>query len=543
MIEGVISVVIWASRSITVGSVPATVQLRVIMIRSIDETIYRFPSVGVTVFVDDTSVECTGPPRLLVTEVVGATKYLTDDWIRMGMELSPSKNVCVASRKQIADAIMSKLPGTIFKAKAQAKVLGAALTANKRRNVSVCNKRLKDFRQCIPFYRKVKRTIGASCTFAPIRTGGLPAMTHGQLTCGVSCSQLHKQRVAVAAAGNSIAGELGITLCIMDGSRYGTLDPAYVAHTDPIWAWAEAVWGQWLPRLKLEAVSSHATTRTRNAKSMWASAYGPATGCIASLHRLQWTVYSPFEFEDDRGKAVNLLQDSPAFVRSLIVESVRRWRWRRIETGHPGLAQGQGGYGLHFQPLFQLCFLKNGTSTEWTYEHAGALRSALTNRQWTQVRLSRASLVMQKWCDLCVRHSLCTTDCTDPAFLGTLTHRLWTCPVLMPFREKHCPQWLLKKVWDLLDGGYTLPADQVMLFTRAMHKSVEPLVARQPARATFDWIVKPPVGGVPVGRAYADGSRLYVEHEYCNLLARVGWAFAIIDMQGNTVAAASGVTP
>ena len=59
----------------------------------------------------------------------------------------------------------------------------------------------------------------------------------------------------------------------------------------------------------------------------------------------------------------------------------------------------------------------------------------------------------------------------------------------------------------------------------------------------FNWSVRPDSDGVPYGRVYADGSRLFGEHRYFNFLARHGWAFAIIDLEGTIIAAASGIVP
>ena len=134
-------------------------------------------------------------------------------------------------------------------------------------------------------------------------------------------------------------------------------------------------------------------------------------------------------------------------------------------------------------------------------------------------------------------------ESSDPKFLGTLTHRLWTCPVLQPFREANCPKWLRDLVASDLNGDYTLPPDKVLLYTRALLKSVEPRLARKPANSTFNWIVRPDKDGVPYGRVYADGSRLFAEHRYFNLLARHGWAFVIIDLEGTIISAASGTVP
>ena len=42
---------------------------------------------------------------------------------------------------------------------------------------------------------------------------------------------------------------------------------------------------------------------------------------------------------------------------------------------------------------------------------------------------------------------------------------------------------------------------------------------------------------------YADGSRLFAEHKYCGLLARQGWALAVVNDLGRVITSASGSTP
>ena len=53
----------------------------------------------------------------------------------------------------------------------------------------------------------------------------------------------------------------------------------------------------------------------------------------------------------------------------------------------------------------------------------------------------------------------------------------------------------------------------------------------------------PPPSGIGPGRVYTDGSRLFAEYKYDNLVARQGWAFAILGPDGCVMAAASGSTP
>jgi len=60
-IDGSFSRMIIAARGITAGSVFATTELRVIMLEAIDETVRIWPSISLSVYVDDCTLECAGP--------------------------------------------------------------------------------------------------------------------------------------------------------------------------------------------------------------------------------------------------------------------------------------------------------------------------------------------------------------------------------------------------------------------------------------------------------------------------------------------------
>ena len=169
----------------------------------------------------------------------------------------------------------------------------------------------------------------------------------------------------------------------------------------------------------------------------------------------------------------------------------------------------------------------------------------MANRQWCQSRLARAGLVPVQAvaCRLCVAHGLCDPESADPKFRGTLVHRIWTCPVTAPQRNESVPSKLLQKVTSMLRDDFTLPTGDVLFFTRALHRSLEPQLAQAPQCESFNWHVPPPRGGVPLARVYADGSRLFAEHRYCGLAARQGWAFVIVGDDGRVLASASGNTP
>jgi len=287
VVEGVCSTLIFACRGITAGSVFATIELRVLLIKCMDRVVYRFPSVHLTVYVDDTSLEAVGTPKRIIHEMVGATQCLADAFDDLRMELSPTKNVCCASSLAISKAVISSLPGIKLKAATQAKSLGSVISAGKVRNVSVLKSRLAAFKVRKEHFRKVRKCVGAKRTHMLLRTGGLPALVYGQAVTGVSNSHLLDQRRAIAAAGVPAgAGDLDITLSIIDGSPNGKADPAFAAHCDPIASWAEAVWCSWLPCSILDTLVSRALNVLAACASPWRRVRGPGAAFVASAKRL-----------------------------------------------------------------------------------------------------------------------------------------------------------------------------------------------------------------------------------------------------------------
>ena len=144
-------------------------------------------------------------------------------------------------------------------------------------------------------------------------------------------------------------------------------------------------------------------------------------------------------------------------------------------------------------------------------------------------------------CQLCVRAGRCAPDSLDPAFRGTLLHRIWTCPVLEDFRHQYAPQdWLNEVQTKMRVGGMT--AADLSLYTRAIMPSPAPSVDRAPTESTFEWILQP-VDLVVCDVAYTDASRLDAEPDLYGLCARQGWAFACFDAERRLVAAAHGRPP
>ena len=392
-----------------------------------------------------------------------------------------------------------------------------------------------------------------------LRTGGVAALTYGEATIGVPPSLLLAQRRAVAAAAapaSGLAGQnLDLALLLADGSAKGKVDPAYEAHAAPIRHWAQAVWNRWLPIKSLVLLIADAKANLAKAIQPWRVAYGPAAAFVCTASRLDWIVHDALNVTTDAGRTLRLDVDPPVIVARECDESVRRWRWRSIENVHHSLDSGGAGLGATMGPIWKLLRSRENSSS-WNPGLRGALRSAIANRQWPQERCFKAGFVAHPKCIFCVYAA------TDPAPVawgpagippptaeptqlppptqadieaapvGTRQHRIWQCPRLGSSRNKLAPAALRLSAAAADAGG------DVML-ERALFPSLAAEVPPPREDATFYWTILPP-GGSFRGTVYSDGSRLGGPSR---LLARNGWAFVVMDLEGKIIAAANGVTP
>jgi hypothetical protein len=231
IIDGICSLLVWATRGITAGSVFATIELRVLLLQWLDETASISRIVTLTVYVDDTSIEASGPEVSVKNAVSRATKHFTNSLRRIGMEFSPSKNGCIASSDRLASSVIRAVAGLPVSFQRRAKSLGGALGGGARRNTQVQRSRLRAFKVRKERFQKLRRAVGAARSSLVLRTGGTAALVYGQANTGVADSMLLAQRRAVAAASvPGGAGDLDLTLIMADGGGHGVADPAFAAH-------------------------------------------------------------------------------------------------------------------------------------------------------------------------------------------------------------------------------------------------------------------------------------------------------------------------
>ena len=96
-----------------------------------------------------------------------------------------------------------------------------------------------------------------------------------------------------------------------------------------------------------------------------------------------------FNLVTDLGIRLSPAVDSPAHVIEVVHESVGRWR--KVEAKVPHQQQGDGGHGPFIEPIYKL--VRSRGTDERTAKQQGALRSAITKRQWCQLRLFKAGRV------------------------------------------------------------------------------------------------------------------------------------------------------
>ncbi|CAK0833333.1 unnamed protein product, partial [Prorocentrum cordatum] len=471
-IDGVCSVLLLAARGITAGAVRATFELRLLLVEWLDGTVALYRCIVITVYVDDASFEASGSDRMVCDAVGGAVRHFAERLVEIGMEVSPTKNMVLASLKVVDNA----------------KSLGGAICPGRVRHAALLAKRLRAFKVRKPQFRKLRRWIGARRAAAVLRTGGAAALVHGQANAGVSNTMVQSQRVAVAAASvPGGRGELDLALILADGGVGGKADPAFAAHEAPTVKWAEAVWEGWLPRPALNKLVSAALAVLVDRASPWAMVRGPAAAFAASALRIGWQILSHAKVRTDRGQHIDFTRDSPAMARRFAPQSVWRWRWRRVERQHPRVARGPGGHGLFVQLIFKLLNGRGGDN--WGPSEKGALRSAFANRQWPQARLHRAGLASTANCRLCARAGLCDPQADDPRFTGHLARRVFTCPATEPYRQKTAPAWIQELVRQHTDAEGTLalsPADLALL-TRGVAPSPAAALGPLAAHAANGW--------------------------------------------------------
>ena len=199
-VEGVYSRLIIASRGITAGSGFAATELRILLLDVIDQTYQLFPSLELSVYVDDITPYYSGySPSAVVQRVARATDFLVDtlqkDYL---LEVSTQKSFVLASSMKLAQRVAVASRSGKLTSKRSGKLLGTPIGGGRRRSVRTLHKRLHDFRGKAHRIQALRRA-GVRVA-AIVRAAGTPAVTYGIECTGASNSHLQALRGTIASA-------------------------------------------------------------------------------------------------------------------------------------------------------------------------------------------------------------------------------------------------------------------------------------------------------------------------------------------------------
>ena len=401
------------------------------------------PSVTITVYVDDSTLECAGTQRTVVEAVVSATAGACIGLEGVGMAISPTKNIVLASRKNIGKAAQEGLGRWGVRWCKVGKMLGVGAAAGVRRTTTGLAERAAAFARRGGLFVGLRRM--RVDVARVLRTGGLAAAQFGQATLGLSDYPLLqlRRRVAGLIGGDASGKDPNLVLIAADARLRHMVDPAFAAHSEVVVHWATAVWERWIPIASLHKSVAKARMELANAKRHWAVVRGPAAALVATLARIGWTVTDAATAFTDRMEEVSFLKDSPARIKVMVNASVRRWRWRFSGLG--GMA-GEGGVeGPVWPPIADLIAtgrwsnpLTRKTEVKLEVGESAALRSAVVGGQWPQTRLFAAGLSESNECELC--------RWAGRPSVGSLIHRLHECPLVEGRATMQRPQ-RVKEEW------------------------------------------------------------------------------------------------
>ncbi len=431
-IEGVFSRCLVATRGITAGSGFATAELKALLLTLMELLHLKWANLLVLkLYVDDLTITVVGLPKVVVVTMIHVIDFVVDYLEgELRMEVSAKKSKLIASSAAIAEAIIQGTASTKVSHARHGKMLGTDAVGGRRRSVRNFRSRLAEFGKKTQRFQQLRK-VGVNSP-QMVRTAGVPAITYGCDTFGISDTGLYAARSKIAAAASpSAAGKNPVlVLLALDGSA-GTLDPAFEAHVAPARQWATAVWENWQPRLQLAEAFAAAAIKLENAaSSQWNLVAGPCTALLATLRRINWQMPSATEMVTDRGHSLDLTLDPPIVIAGECRDSVRRWRLWQANRVLPGLIPPTPDAGPavpsaadRFATALsstdsllkgRACKRIAGTvSSLWHPRAKGDLVSAIVGGQWTQARKAEVAdwNIADSRCQLCLRAT------------GTIGHR------------------------------------------------------------------------------------------------------------------------
>ena len=515
---GVMSAVTVVGTSIVAGCTFATTLLRVALLQCFDIASVMFKDVSFYIYIDDIDIGASGTHLQVIKRLGKATRWLIRYLEGVLMcSVSRQKSVVLATGSWLRKRLELELRGVGVRSVRQAKKLGTDYTLGGGRRVATHRRRQRDLRRKTPRFAFLRKGAGRAKAASVHARGAVPASLFGVSVLGIADEPLKQVRQAAAAVAFQHSKLRSMILSFLVGPK-SCVDPAVHAHTQPLGAWARAVWSRQLPLQQMDLAVAWAKSRHDGAQRPWLRVVGPAGATVTSLRRIGWEPLSASVWVDDRGIQVSLLDSSPKTVIKLVHEAVRRWSWRQLAQHHPELAHLE--HGAYVEPLRKL--LGSGTSGAWGPKERASAEAVITGAAPCQQRLHHIEAADDPQCQLCRQAP------------GTYWHRHWQCDALRRFRDEY-GHW---RPLQLLAGRASSPMEMAVV-ERALVPDPRAWAPPPVRELHWHWHVMSADGRLD-SPVYIDASALDPTDP---LLSRVGIGVATVGPDGLPTAALHAAMP
>ena len=199
----------------------------------------------------------------------------------LGLTVSRTKTVAVASTPTLTTRLRPRLRKYGIRTKDKVKFLGVDYCGGSKITREVQNQRFQSVKGRANRYRQCGRRAARHL----LRTGAAPAIRYGSVIVGAPDALVKQVRQFSCSVEGDMRGKSAFGRLQLSGYDIGTS-----LATDPIIAWAKAIWDEFAPKDIMQAAWTKAKLVVGRAEKPFAHVAGPAGATIASILRLGWSM-------------------------------------------------------------------------------------------------------------------------------------------------------------------------------------------------------------------------------------------------------------
>ena len=512
VLQGEVTEGVQTFSAILAGTSFATDILYAVFVGPCDRLQECWPSLNLSLVVDDLALQAPGKKHEVGSVAAGATEQIMLELREIGFMVSAGdvwspggKTTAVGSCPQVMARMRTSFRRLGVKTSQHARHLGVDYTPGKRgsRLMAVARGRLKGV---IARADRIKRLrLPGKAVNRLVRTALVPASLHGTGVTGVTDAAIKSLvSVAHAAFGNATGRSAYARLSLSGGM------PGCREAVQPIVDWARAVFDDLAPTHILDAAWKKAAGNVGLADNPQEQVEGPAGAAMAAAVRIGWQMPSWYTFREADGNVLDARHEAPNTLFKAAMEAMDDWF-----AGRSKLAEQVEGLPF-LEPLLAYSNAKHTSAAV-----RGSLRAMAEGAWPTQKTLFEGGLADDPLCTACA------------AAPGTFYHRVRMCPSTAWLRQGGLPKA------GMIGPGSSAEEASNSLFRRGIpvaptrvappkHDTVRENGSAQMNDNTF------------TGQASSDGSMIDPRPVRAR---RAGWSAVSTDEQGELLFALYGPCP